>query len=43
MHINEALVALEEISESFLRWLYKDILLTERFPKFGCEGNSQRV
>ena len=24
------------------RWLYRGILLTERFPSFGCEGNNQR-
>ena len=23
--------------------LYQGVLLTERFPKFSCEGNSQRV
>ena len=26
----------------YQRWLYQDILLTERFQKFGCEGNNQR-
>ena len=24
------------------RWLCQGILLTERFPKFGCEGSNQR-
>ena len=23
--------------------MYQGILLIERFPRFGCEGNSQRV
>ena len=28
----------------YQEWLYQGILLTERFPKFVCEGNfSQRV
>ena len=26
----------------YQRWLYRGILLTERFPRFGCEGNNQR-
>ena len=26
----------------YQRWLYRGILLTERFPKFGYEGNNQR-
>ena len=26
----------------YQRWLYQGILLTERFPKFGCEGNNQK-
>ena len=25
------------------RWLCQGILLTERFPKFSCEGSNQRV
>ena len=42
------LVALEEISEmcwpqSILsEMVMPSILLTERFPKFGCEGSNQR-
>ena len=44
------LVALEEISEMweldpnpyYQRWLCQGIFLTERFPKFGCEGSNQR-
>ena len=26
----------------YQRWLCQGILLTERFPKFGCEGSNQR-
>ena len=26
----------------YQRRLYQGILLTERFPKFGCEGKNQR-
>ena len=26
----------------YQRWLYQGILLTERFPKFGCEVKNQR-